>query len=165
MLDLSAISMFREQKLRSRQRRLRFRSLKLQREQSIHLLSVLIGQQPNALVQELEHAEQPFRLHLLKCRPVFHPNFFEDVPTSDGRNGSLQQQPRGSGSRLRIYFLVFQSRLRLDSAARSLGNLTDSGSGFWSVVPGVSLPIFNRGRIRNNIGVQNAREEQALIVV
>jgi NodT family efflux transporter outer membrane factor (OMF) lipoprotein len=37
------------------------------------------------------------------------------------------------------------------------------GSRFWSIGPSVQWPIFTAGRIRQNIHVQNARQEEALI--
>jgi NodT family efflux transporter outer membrane factor (OMF) lipoprotein len=40
-------------------------------------------------------------------------------------------------------------------------HIADAGSTFWSIGPGVSWPIFDAGRIRSNIRVQNARQEQA----
>ena len=39
----------------------------------------------------------------------------------------------------------------------------DAGSRFWSLGPSIRWPIFTAGRIRQNIKVQNAREEQTLI--
>jgi NodT family efflux transporter outer membrane factor (OMF) lipoprotein len=41
-------------------------------------------------------------------------------------------------------------------------NLFEWGSRFWSIGPSISWPIFDAGRIRGNIAVQNAREEQAV---
>jgi NodT family efflux transporter outer membrane factor (OMF) lipoprotein len=41
-------------------------------------------------------------------------------------------------------------------------NLFDYSSRFWSIGPSVSWPVFDAGRIRANIDVQNAREEQAV---
>src|SRR5207237_846473 len=38
----------------------------------------------------------------------------------------------------------------------------DATSNFWQVGPAVSIPLFNAGRIKSNIEVQNARTEQAL---
>jgi outer membrane protein TolC len=38
-----------------------------------------------------------------------------------------------------------------------------AGSRFWSLGPSVRWPIFTAGRIRQNIKVENARQEQALI--
>ncbi len=39
----------------------------------------------------------------------------------------------------------------------------ESGSRFWSLGPSLRWPIFSAGRIRQNIRVENARQEQALI--
>jgi NodT family efflux transporter outer membrane factor (OMF) lipoprotein len=41
--------------------------------------------------------------------------------------------------------------------------LVNTGSNFWSIGPSVRWPLLDWGRIRSNIEVQNAREEQALI--
>jgi len=43
------------------------------------------------------------------------------------------------------------------------GDLTKGASQFWNVIPAVRWPIFSGGRIRANIVVQNARQEQALL--
>jgi multidrug efflux system outer membrane protein len=42
-------------------------------------------------------------------------------------------------------------------------DLTAGDSGFWSIIPGVRWPILSGGRIRANIRVQDARQEQAVI--
>ena len=42
--------------------------------------------------------------------------------------------------------------------------LFDSNSNFWSIGPAISWPVFEGGRIRANIRVQNARQEQALAI-
>ena len=44
----------------------------------------------------------------------------------------------------------------------SAGDWFTSGSRFWSIGPTVSWPIFDAGRIRANIEVRNAQQEQAL---
>jgi len=44
-----------------------------------------------------------------------------------------------------------------------LGSLTEGDSRFWSIGPAVRWPIFQGGRIRSNIQVQESRERQALI--
>ncbi len=44
----------------------------------------------------------------------------------------------------------------------SLGDLAMVSSRFWSIGPAVRSPIFDAGRIRTNIGVQDAREQQSL---
>lgn len=45
-----------------------------------------------------------------------------------------------------------------------LGSLLSSSSRAWSLGPSVSWPVFDGGRIRANIQVQNARQEQAIAV-
>jgi NodT family efflux transporter outer membrane factor (OMF) lipoprotein len=45
----------------------------------------------------------------------------------------------------------------------SVGDLASGPSQLWSIVPRVRWPIFSGGRIRANIRVQEARQEQALL--
>jgi NodT family efflux transporter outer membrane factor (OMF) lipoprotein len=44
-----------------------------------------------------------------------------------------------------------------------LSNFVRSGSGFWSIGPTVTWPLFAGGRIRSNIEVYGARQEQAMV--
>jgi outer membrane protein TolC len=46
--------------------------------------------------------------------------------------------------------------------ATDFSGLTVGAGNFFSVGPGISLPIFNVGRIRSNIAAQDARLEQAV---
>jgi multidrug efflux system outer membrane protein len=45
----------------------------------------------------------------------------------------------------------------------TLGSLGHWSNRFWSVGPSVSLPVFSAGRIRSNIRLQNALEQDALL--
>ena len=45
-----------------------------------------------------------------------------------------------------------------------LKTIADEGHRSWSVIPGVTWPLFDAGRIRANIEVQDAQAERALIV-
>ncbi|MCH2089382.1 MAG: efflux transporter outer membrane subunit [Pseudoalteromonas sp.] len=47
------------------------------------------------------------------------------------------------------------------TASADLSNLFDSGSGTWSFVPTVNLPIFNMGRNQANLDVAKAQQEMA----
>ncbi|WP_077339945.1 efflux transporter outer membrane subunit [Pseudocolwellia agarivorans] len=49
------------------------------------------------------------------------------------------------------------------SASSDLGNLFNSGSGTWSFVPSVSLPIFNMGRNQARLDVAQADQQIALM--
>ncbi|MGO3444583.1 MAG: TolC family protein, partial [Pseudoalteromonas distincta] len=48
------------------------------------------------------------------------------------------------------------------SASSDLSGLFDSGSGTWSFVPTISLPIFNMGRNQANLDVAKADQEIAV---
>lgn len=48
------------------------------------------------------------------------------------------------------------------TASADLDNLFDSGSGTWSFVPSINLPIFNMGRNQANLDVAKAQQEAAL---
>ena len=131
-------------------------------KRSIHLLSVLLGMEPNALVAELSNesgippvpGEVPPGLpsDLLRRRP--------DIRRAE-------RQLAAATARIGVATADLFPRFSLTSGiglqSGSLGNITDTGSSYWSIIPGVSLPIFNFGKIRSNIAVQNAREEQAFI--
>ncbi|MEW5908441.1 MAG: efflux transporter outer membrane subunit [Thermodesulfobacteriota bacterium] len=47
--------------------------------------------------------------------------------------------------------------------AFDFSDLADSGSRFWSIGPSIRWPVFNSGRIRANIEVQNSKQEAALV--
>jgi outer membrane protein, multidrug efflux system len=51
----------------------------------------------------------------------------------------------------------------LGRRSENVGDLSSGVSQFWAVVPQVRWPIFSGGRIRANIRVQDARQEQALL--
>jgi outer membrane protein, multidrug efflux system len=131
--------------------------------QSIHLLSVLVGREPAALVQALSAKsaipntppEVPVGLpsELVRRRPDIR-RAERDLAAATARIGVATAD----------LFPRFSITGALGLSSAKIGNLGESDSGFWSIIPGVSLPIFNRGRIRSNIAVQNAREEQALTV-
>ncbi len=48
------------------------------------------------------------------------------------------------------------------TASAELSNLFDAGSGTWSFVPSINLPIFNMGRNQANLDVAKAQQEMAL---
>ena len=136
--------------------------LQISARQSIHLLSVLLGQQPNALVQELtpetaipaSPREVPVGLpsELLRRRPDIR-RAERQVAAATARIGVATAD----------LFPKFSLTGALGLGSSKFSSLGNSGSKFWSIIPGVSLPIFNFGSIRSNIAVQNAREEQAFV--
>lgn len=131
-------------------------------QQSIHLLSVLLGQEPDALMNELSNVapipqtppEIPIGLpsDLLRRRP--------DVRRAERQ---LAAATARIGVATADLFPKFSLTGFLGLTSSKFSKLGNSGSTTWSILPGVSWPVFDFGRIRSNIAVQNAREEQAAI--
>lgn len=128
---------------------------------SIHRLGVLLGQQPGALLVELTNAapipsvppQVPVGLpsELLLRRP--------DV-------GRAERQLAAATANIGVATADLFPKFSLTGAAGfesiSASDWFTAGSRFWSIGPTVQWRIFDAGRIRSNIKVQNARQQQAL---
>lgn len=138
-------------------------TLRTSAQQSIHLLSVLLGEEPGALTDELSNQtpipqtppEIPVGLpsELLRRRP--------DVRRAERQ---LAAQTARIGVATADLFPKFSLSGFLGLTSSKFSKLSNSGSTTWSILPGVSWPVFDFGRIRSNIAVENAREQQAAIV-
>ena len=131
-------------------------------QRSIHRLSILIGKDPAELESQLAVAAPippsapgiPVGLpsDLLRRRPDVR-QAEREVAAATARVGVATADlfPR--------FFLTGAAGLQSLSAS----DFFDASSRFWSIGPSVQWPIFTAGRIRQNIQVQNARQEQALV--
>ena len=126
-----------------------------------HRIEVLIGQQPGILQTELaavapipaQPPQVPVGLpsELLLRRP--------DVSRAERH---LAAATANIGVAKSDLFPKFYLTGSVGSESISASDWFTSGSRFWSVGPTVQWRIFDAGRIRANIKVQNARQEQAL---
>ncbi len=129
---------------------------------AVHRLSVLVGESPGTLIGRwLEAApipatpaEVPVGLpsELLRRRPDIR-RAERELAAATARIGIATADlfPRFS----------LTGALGLQSVAAS--DFFTGGSRFFSLGPAIRWPIFNAGRIRQNIKVQNLRQEQALL--
>jgi len=128
----------------------------------IHRLSVLVGEDPGALVDELS-ASAPLpvtppgvpvglRTELLERRPDLRESEAE-IAAATARVGEAKAEyfPR---------FVLFGTAGR---QAAQLHDLTLGMGNFFSAGPAISVPIFTGGRIRSNIRVQDARLRQSVL--
>jgi len=131
-------------------------------ERAIHRISVLLGVSPGALLDELQIMgpiatalpQVPLGLpsDLLRRRPDIRQAERElAAATAVIGVATADLFPR--------FFLTGAFGLR----SMELSSFITSESQFWSIGPTVTWPLFAGGRIRANIEVQNARQEQALI--
>ena len=131
-------------------------------ENSIHHLSVLLGEEPSAL-----------RAELLPSAPV--PLLPPEVPTGmpsellERRPDIRQAEAQVMAATARVGEAkadFFPRFLLLGTAARQASQLHDLTLGMGNVFgagPAITLPIFTGGRLRSQLRVQDARLQQAVI--
>jgi outer membrane protein, multidrug efflux system len=129
--------------------------------QSIHALSVLLAEQPEALSDELTKVapippvppEVPVGLpsELIKRRP--------DIRRAERQLAAANARIGVATADLFPKFSI-TGLLGLDSTEPK--NLFDYSSRYYSIAPGFTWPIFDAGRIRANIRVQDEAEQQAV---
>jgi NodT family efflux transporter outer membrane factor (OMF) lipoprotein len=129
--------------------------------QAVYRLGVLLGKEPGALATELETPgaipptppDVPLTLpsELLSQRP--------DLRRAERELAAAAARVGVARADLFPRFSILGSFGRLSQDA---GDLGAGNSQFWRVIPAVRWPILSGGRIRANIRVQDARQEQAL---
>ena len=129
--------------------------------QSIHRLGVLLGLEPTALVAELFQAKPlpaaqgavatGLPLELLARRP--------DLRSAE-RNLSAALADVGV-ARADLY-PKFDLTLGLGLQSAGTSHFASISSRYWSIVPGLSLPVFNRGAIKANLARKEGVYQEAL---
>jgi multidrug efflux system outer membrane protein len=129
--------------------------------EAVHRLGVLLGKGPGALASELEapgdiptlppEVPQTLPSELLSRRPDLR-RAERDLAAATARVGVARAD----------LFPRFSIIGGFGRRSEDAGDLSGGASQFWTILPLVRWPIFSGGRIRANIRVQDARQEQAL---
>lgn len=135
-------------------------SLEGQAAQSIHAIAILLGRPPAELNAEFSTTapipEAPIEATLgvpadaLRRRP--------DVRSAERQVAAQAAQVNAARADLYPSFRLAGS-IGLESL--SLARLLVPGAGFWSAGPSASTRLFDRRQLRENLVVQNERQEQA----
>ena len=134
--------------------------LDAQRLQAAHRISVLLGEEPSALLDRLQKAAKDLTVppvpnelpgELLRSRP--------DLRRADAEIQAAYARAGAARADLYPKFVItgLSGRQSTDAPGLTLG-----AGNFFAAGPGVSLPIFNFGRIRSQIAARDAQLEQAL---
>jgi len=130
-------------------------------QQSVHHLSVLLGQPPGALLAEMS-AVQP----LSSVPPVVPAGLPSDLllrrPDVQSAERKLAAATAQIGVATADLFPKFSLTGTLGLGSEATGNWFDYASRYWSAGPTLQWNLFRAGSIRSNIRVQNARQEQTL---
>jgi outer membrane protein TolC len=131
-------------------------------QQMIYALGVLLGREPAALIAELSPegvipdtppvAPVGLPSDLLERRP--------DIRRAEAQLHSATAQIGVATADLFPKYSLTGSTGGQELASGSLGNLATH---FWSVGPSPTLPVFSAGKIRANIRMQNAVQQQTLL--
>ena len=135
--------------------------LERQVKRAIYRLDVLTGREPGTAASALDTS---------KALPPQPPSLPDILPSELlSRRPDLRRAERdvaATAARLRVarseLFPRFSIGGNFGRRSEDLSDLGSTGSQFWFLVGGVRLPILSGGRIRANIKVQDARQDQAL---
>lgn len=129
-------------------------------ETSIHRLSVLTGQVPEALEKELS-TQSPLPV-LPPEVPVGLPSdLLTRRPDIQSAEAQLEAATARVGAAKADYFPTFTLFGTAGRQAAQLHQLTLGLGNFFVSGPSISVPVFTGGRIRSNVAIQNARVKQA----
>lgn len=128
---------------------------------SIHRLSVLLGQPPGALQTELSSS-----IPIPAAPPEVPVGLPSDLMLRRPDVQAAERQLAAATANIGVATADLFPKFSLTGVAGfqsvSASDWFTSGSKFWSVGPSIQWKIFDAGRIRASIKVQNARQEQAL---
>ncbi len=138
-------------------------TLETNQRQTAHALAVLLGKEPNALMQELGQTK-PIPAAVIPEIPIGLPSdLLRRRPDIRRSERQLAAATARIGVATADLFPKFSLTGSLGLESSQFKSIANYGSRFWSIGPSVSWPIFDAGRIRANIRVQDALQEQAVI--
>ncbi|MBC8105388.1 MAG: efflux transporter outer membrane subunit [Anaerolineae bacterium] len=132
-------------------------------KESIHRLSVLIGREPSALLQELG-TEGPIPVSVSELPVGMPSDLLRRRPDIRRAERQLAAQSARIGVATADLFPRFSLTGSLGLQSEEFKDLGNSESIFFNYGPGFRWNLFNAGKFRSNIAVQNAREEQQLVL-
>lgn len=131
-------------------------------QRSIHRLGILIGKAPEELESQLIDAAP-----IPPATPVIPIGLPSDLLRRRPDIRQAERETAAATARIGVATADLFPKFSLTGAAGlqsvDTGDFFTAGSRFWSVGPNMRWPIFTAGRIRQNIKVQNARQEQSLV--
>ena len=132
------------------------------RDQAAHRLSILLGLPPQAITAEVLEVRG-----IPGGPPEVPPGLPSELLRRRADVRRAEQEVIAATARIGVAVADLYPRFALTGAfgfqSEKPRNLLDWPSRFWNIGPQVTWTVFDAGRIRANIEVQNAREEQAVI--
>ena len=130
-------------------------------KQSIHRLGILLAQEPNALKAELSTAHPLPKVEGLLATGL-PSQLLSRRPDLRQEERQLAAASADIGVATAGLYPVFDLTLGLGLQANSASNFIKTSSRYWSIVPGVSMPLFDGGKTRANIAGKQAVFDESL---
>lgn len=124
-------------------------------------LSVLVGEEPGKLVEELGGDG---KIPVVTTTPRFSPpaDLLRRRPDIREAERTLAAETARIGVRKAELYPRFTISGNLGVQAGRLGDMSTGTSNYWTIGPGVTVPLFNAGALRAQVRAQNARADAAL---
>jgi NodT family efflux transporter outer membrane factor (OMF) lipoprotein len=129
--------------------------------ESVYHLAVLLGQQPGALMDDMA-ADQPIPLTPPVVPAGLPSDLLQRRPDVQNAESELAAATARIGEAKADFFPKFSLTGLAGVESVSASDWFDYGSRYWSAGPTVQWQLFEAGRIRANVHVQTARQEEAL---
>ena len=144
------------------QTRAQIPSLETNRVEAEHRLEILLGQQPDTLAQRLT---QPGGIPRIPARVTvgIPADALRQRPDVQVAERTLAAETARIGVVEAQAYPNFSLGGSLGLEALTLGTLASGNAGAASVLGSVAAPIFDAGRIRQQVNIQTAVQEQALV--
>jgi NodT family efflux transporter outer membrane factor (OMF) lipoprotein len=136
-------------------------TLQAQIRTNIHALGTLLGQGPGSLSGELSSVA-PIPLGPAVIPPGLPSDLLRRRPDIRRAERQLASQTAQIGVATADLFPKFNVTGALGTEGTEFKQLFDYSSRFYNIAPGVTWDIFDAGKVRSNIDVQNAKQAEAL---
>lgn len=130
-------------------------------DQAVYHLAILLGQQPGALLDEMS-TEKPIPLTPPEVPVGLPSDLLQRRPDVQRAERDLAAATARIGVAKADLFPKFSLTGFAGLESVSAGNWINYASHYWSAGPTVQWELFEAGRIRANVRVQDARQEEAL---
>ncbi len=137
-------------------------TLKTSLRQTIYNLSVLLGREPAALVDELTPVGA-----IPGTPPVVPVGLPSDLLRRRADIRMAEARIHAATAQIGVATADLFPRFSLTGSfgyqSNQLGSLLNSGNNIWSIGPGASWNIFSSGKIQSNIELQKAMQEESML--
>ena len=131
-------------------------------EESMNTLAILLGEMPGDLQEELS-APAPIPVPGVEIAVGIPADILRRRPDIQNAERVLAAQTARIGVATADLYPVFRLNGALGMTASSLNTFFSDDSPAVSITPFISIPLFNRDKIRDQIEIQNAIQERYLI--